>query len=59
MYQGLEEGKVGTKVLFSNVTICSAFGVDHPPGSGTSADTSDIQDLGKLLFLLPQGTLCT
>lgn len=57
IYQGLQQSKAGIKVLFS-VTICSAFGVGHLPGSGISMDTSDVWDLGKLLFLLSQGTLC-
>lgn len=43
---------------YSNMIICSASGIDHLLGSGTSMATSDIQGLGKLLFLLFQGTLC-
>lgn len=36
IYQGLKLGKAGARVLFTSVTICSAFGVSHLPGSGTS-----------------------
>lgn len=58
LYQGLEYGKAGTKVPFGNVTICGAFGVDHLPGSGTSTDTSDVCDLGRLLSAASRDLVC-